>query len=64
MTSQEIKIQHFEKNAPSCRSHNQRPKYDFSGIHHVTCAKGCDTACAEEAQPDALFMRWDRENRR
>ena len=60
MTVIERKMQHFEANAPRCKPHGERPTITFDGIHVIECPKGCSMHDAENAEPDALMLRWDQ----
>jgi hypothetical protein len=63
MTTIELKKAHFERNAPRCKPHKLPPRLEWEGIHVILCGQGCQMHDGENLSPDALMLRWARENR-
>jgi len=63
MTDIERKMDHFEKYAPNCRPHKERPVISYDGCHVIECGKGCRLVDGDNAALEPVMLAWDRANR-
>ena len=63
MTPTEHLMQDFNKTAPVCRQHKERPQIGFDGVWFIECGKGCSMHDGDNPGVTPIMVRWVEEMR-